>query len=66
MKVGKICPFRVYQNVQGACETECQLFIPGHMLPEGTCALVGLPALKAAIVSLDHTLANVGKTIAAK
>lgn len=76
MKVGKICPFRVYQNVQGSCESECQLFIPAKTPNEGRCALSALPllevlsdklsAIKQTMVSLDHTIVNSVRTITAK
>ena len=67
MKVGnKICPFRTYTLTQGACESECQLFFAGKTLEEGTCALAALPSIKHSLVSLDQTLADAAKTIAAK
>jgi hypothetical protein len=62
MKIAKICPFRVYQNVQGPCESECQLFIPSKK-PEGQCALSFLPALNGSLTMLNQTIVTVSRAM---
>jgi hypothetical protein len=65
MNIDKICPFRIIADIQGQCVSDCQLFISGKTSQEGSCALAAMPSLRAAIVALDHTLVNVGRTIGA-
>jgi len=63
MKVGnKICPFRRHENIDAKCESECQLFVSGKTLEEGSCALSALPSIKHAIAVLDQTVATIVAT----
>ncbi len=56
MDIKKICPFRTQELMQGACNTDCQLFVIDQTTQEGFCALSALPAIKHAMVRLDYVL----------
>jgi len=76
MEIGKNCPFRVSQLMQGQCETNCQLFVPDKQPLEGRCALSflsflpealsPLSAISPGLIGLNQTIIALGRTISAK
>ena len=65
MRIGKICPFRVYQNVHGPCESECQLFVPspGKTSDEGKCSLAFLQYMPLKITEIGQVLLTISRTM---
>lgn len=62
MVVKKICPFRTYENLDGKCDSNCQLFIPAKDIQEGKCALSYLPVLNGSITGLTQVIVTVSRS----
>jgi hypothetical protein len=63
MEIGKICPFRSSEVVEGSCNSKCQLFLPSRVPEEGKCALAFVPLLKQEIASLTNAIVNISRAM---